>query len=82
MVHTTLTIQEQMLCERIRDIRISKGYGQDDWAALLGETPRHIRAMERLEITVTSHMLQRLIELFDYSGHYLLTGEGQWNRAD
>ena len=65
--------------QRIKELRNSFGYTQDELAEMVDLTTNHIRSIEAGRRGVTAEMLIKLKRIFNVSADYLLTGPTENN---
>lgn len=72
-------LYQKEIGHRIKELRKSFGYTQDELAELVDLTTNHIRSIEAGRRGITAEMLTKLKKIFNVSADYLLTGSAESN---
>lgn len=67
-------MESEKIFDRLKQLRIAKGLSQTALAKQLGITPSYVSAMERGEKNITRQVIEKLIELFEVSADWFISG--------
>ncbi len=67
--------------DRIKKVRVTNGLSQDVFAERLDVKPNQAKMAEYGRQQAPGELLQKIVEIFQVNGHWLLTGEGEMYRS-